>query len=190
MGGCVGVDVAKSHLDGVLGPDGEVERIENGPASVRRLVRKLHKLDFDRVVLESTGQFERILFEALEDSGIPAYRINPFRVRRFGEGMGARAKNDSIDAKLLALVGEKAEPEERPKRTNGERLIGDLSARRRQLIANMTAEKNRLEHASGCGAKVIRSLVRTLEWHIERLEGPMDHLIAKDERQRQDFARL
>ena len=148
MGQCVGVDVAKNHLDWVLGPNGKVERIENSPAAVRRLVRRLRRLDFDRVVLESTGQYERLLFEALEDEGIPVCRINPFRVRRFGEGMGVLAKNDSIDAKLLALYGEKAEPEERPKKTDRERLLGDLSARRRQLIANMTAEKNRLEHAS------------------------------------------
>ena len=55
MGVCIGVDVAKAHLDWVLGPQGAVERIENTPAAVRRLVRKLRKIDFDRVILESTG---------------------------------------------------------------------------------------------------------------------------------------
>ena len=149
MGVCIGVDVAKKHLDWVLGPNGEVERIDNTAAAVRRLVRRLKRLDFDRVVLESTGQYERLLFEALEDEGIPVSRVNPFRVRRFGEGMGVLAKNDSIDARLLALFGEKVEPEQRPKKTERERLLCDLSARRRQLIANMTAEKNRLEHTSG-----------------------------------------
>jgi len=190
MGRCVGVDVAKNHLDWVLGPDGEVERIENSPAAVRRLVRKLGQLDFDRVILESTGQYERLLFEALEDSGIPVCRINPFRVRRFGEGMGVLAKNDSIDAKLLALFGEKVEPEERPKKTDRERLLGDLSARRRQLISNRTAEKNRLEHASGFVATEINRLIRTLERHIEKIENKIDQRIAEDERQRQDFVRL
>ena len=52
MGVCIGVDVAKKHLDWVLGPNGKVERIENTPAAVRRLVRRLRKLDFDRVVLD------------------------------------------------------------------------------------------------------------------------------------------
>ena len=190
MGRCIGVDIAKSHLDWVLGSDGEVERIDNSPAAVRRLVRRLRRLDFDRVVMEATGQYERLLFEALEDDGIPVCRINPFRVRRFGEGMGVLAKNDSIDAKLLALFGEKVEPEERPKKTERERLLGDLSARRRQLIANMTAEKNRLEHASGFVATEIKRLIRTLERHIEKLENKIDQLIAEDERQRRDFDRL
>jgi transposase len=190
MGVCIGVDVAKNHLDWVLGPKGEVERIDNSPAAVRRLVRRLRKLDFDRVILESTGQYERLLYEALEDAGVRVARVNPFRVRRFGEGMGVLAKNDSIDARLLALFGDKVEPEERPKKTDRERLLGDLSARRRQLIANLTAEKNRLEHASGYVAKEIKSLIRTVERHIEKLESKIDQLIAEDERQREDFARL
>jgi len=190
MGVCIGVDVAKAHLDWVLGPQGAVERIENTPAAVRRLVRKLRKIDFDRVILESTGQYERLLFEALEDEGIPVVRINPLRARRFGEGMGILAKNDSIDAKMLALFGEKVEPEERPRKTERERLLGDLSARRRQLIANMTAEKNRLEHASGYVAKEIRSLIQILERHIEKLEQKIDEIVAENERQRGDFERL
>jgi transposase len=147
-------------------------------------------MDFDRVILESTGQYERLLFEALEDKGIPVCRINPYRVRRFGEGMGVLAKNDAIDAKLLALFGDKAEPEERPKKTERERLLGDLSARRRQLISNMTAEKNRLEHASGYVATETRSLIRVLERHIEKLEAKIDQMISENEKQRNDFKRL
>lgn len=190
MGVCIGVDVAKKHLDWVLGPNGEVEKIENTPVAVRRLVRKLQRMDFDRVILESTGQYERLLFETLEDEEIPVCRINPYRVRRFGEGMGVLAKNDSIDAKLLALFGEKAEPEERAKKSERERLLGDLSARRRQLVANMTAEKNRLEHASGYVATEIKSVIRVLERHIEKLEVEIDKILAEDEKQRVDFKRL
>jgi len=190
MGVCIGVDVAKAHLDWVLGAEGEVERIDNRPAAVRRLVKRFTELDFRCVVLESTGQYERLLFETLQDEGIPVVRINPFRVRRFGEGMGVLAKNDSIDAKLLALFGEKVEPEERPKKTSRERLLGDLSARRRQLIANITAEKNRLEHASGFVASEIKGLIRFLEKRVERLEKKIDQAIAEDEKQQADFERL
>lgn len=190
MGVCIGVDVAKKHLDWVLSPNGEVKRIENTSVAVRRFIRKLQKMDFDRVILESTGQYERLLFEALEDEGIPVCRLNPYRVRRFGEGMGVLAKNDSIDAKLLALFGDKADPEERPKKTVRGRLLGDLSARRRQLISNMTAEKNRLEHTSGYVAKEIKSLIRVLERHIEKLEAKIDQILAQDEKQQGDFKRL
>ena len=190
MGVCVGVDVAKAHLDWVLGPDGDVERIENRPGAVRRLVRRLQKLDFDRVVLESTGQYERLLFEALQDEGVPVVRVNPLRVRRFGQGMSVLAKNDSIDAKMLALFGEKAEPEERPRTSSRERMLRDLAARRRQLIGMMTAEKNRLEHASKAVVSDVKSMVRLLEKRIEKLDVKIRETIAADPEQRENYRRL
>jgi transposase len=190
MGVCIGVDVAKRHLDWSLGAQGEVKRVSNTRAGVRRLVRQLESLEFDRVVLESTGQYERLLYETLADSSVPVVRINPVRARRFGQGMGVLAKNDAIDARLLALFGEKADPEERPRRTLRERLLGDLAARRRQLIANITAEKNRLEHASKCVASEIRGLIRILEKRVERLDMKIDGVIAQDEKRRRDFDRL
>jgi len=187
---CVGVDVAKGHLDWVLGAQGEVKRVPNSKASVGRLVRKLRTIEFDRVVLESTGQYERLLFESLQDEGIPAVRLNPLRVRRFGEGMGVLAKNDAIDARMLALFGEKAEPEVRPRRTTRERLLCDLAARRRQIIGLITSEKNRLEHAAPCVIAEVRGLVRILENRIEKLDHKIDGVISEDEKQKGDFERL
>jgi len=190
MGVCIGVDVAKSHLDWVLGPKGDVKRIPNNTAGVSRLVRKLHRLKFDCVVLESTGQYERLLFEALGKEGISVVRMNPVRVRRFGEGMGVLAKNDAIDARMLALFGDKAEPESRPHRTERERLLADLGARRRQLIGIITSEKNRLEHAASCVAAEVRSLIRVVENRVEKLDRKIDQVIAQDAKQKGDFERL
>lgn len=190
MGICVGVDVAKAHLDWALGPKGEAKRVPNTPAGVRRLVKQLGRLDFDCVVLESTGQYERLLFETLGDEGIPAVRVNPVRVRRFGQGMGVLAKNDAIDARMLALFGEKAEPEQRPQKTERERLLGDLASRRRQLILMIRSEKNRLHQAPTCVKADIRSLIRVLEGRVEKLDAKVDEVIAQDPKQRGDFERL
>ncbi len=190
MGVCIGVDVAKAHLDWALGRNGKVERIANSPLGVRRLVKRLHQLEFDLVVLEATGQYERLLYEKLAEEGIPVVRLNPVRVRRFGQGMGVLAKNDVIDARMLALFGEKAEPPRRPQRTSRERLLGDLAARRRQLIGIITAEKNRLEHASSCVSGDLRSLIRILENRVEKLDQKIDGVISEDEKQKGDFERL
>jgi len=190
MGVCAGVDVAKAHLDWVVGSRGETERCPNTPAGVRRLVKRLSRLDFDRVVLESTGQYERALLEALEDEGVSVVRVNPVRVRRFAEGMGVLAKNDALDARILALFGEKADLAERPPKSPRERLLGDLASRRRQLISMITSEKNRLEHAKGWAGKDIRSHVRQLEKRVERLDAEIDRVVAEDAKQQGDFERL
>jgi transposase len=116
MGECIGVDVAKNHFDWAFGFNGRVERIPNTSAGVRRLLKKIDGLEFDSVVLESTGQYERLLWETLGDEGVPIVRLNPVRVRRFGQGMGILAKTDAIDARLLALFGEKVAPPIRPQK--------------------------------------------------------------------------
>ena len=190
MGVCIGVDVAKAHLDWTRGAKGRVERVPNNPAGVRRLLKELRRLSFDRVVLEATGQYERLLYETLGDEGVAVVRVNPVRVRRFGQGLGELAKNDAIDARMLALFGEKAEPKQRPLKTPRERLLGDLAARRRQLILMIRSEKNRLHQAPVCVRSDIRSLVRILERRVEKIDAHIDRVIAEDAKQRRDFERL
>jgi len=190
MGVCIGVDVAKAHLDWVVGSRGEVARLPNTPAGVRRLVRILSKHEVDRIVFESTGQYERRLLEALSDAALPVVQVNPVRVRRFAEGMGVLAKNDTLDAQVLALFGEKAEPTQRPRKSVRQRLLTDLAARRRQLIGMITAEKNRLEQARGWARRDVQSLLRVLEGRVERLDREIDRVVGQDPKQRGDFERL
>ncbi|MHC4066373.1 MAG: IS110 family transposase [Planctomycetota bacterium] len=128
----VGVDVSKDHLDWAKSPDSPVERIPNDTAGVRRLADRLRGLEVERVVVEATGGYERILVQSLADAMLPVVVVNPWRVRRFGEGLGKLAKTDRIDAQLLALFGERAKP---PIRAVSRGPETALIARRRQLIA-------------------------------------------------------
>ena len=190
MGECIGVDVSKNHFDWAFGFRGKVERIPNTATGVRRLLKKLRGLAFDSVVLESTGQYERLLFETLADEGMPVVRLNPVRVRRFGQGMGILAKTDAIDARLLALFGEKVSPPIRPPRSSRERLLCDLATRRRQLILMVQSEKTRLHQSPKCVAADVRSLIRVLEGRIKKLDFRVDLIIAEDSKQARDFIRL
>jgi transposase len=187
---CVGVDVAKAHLDWALGHESEVVRVANSPAGVRRLVRQLRRLCFDRVILEATGGYEELLHRALIDAGMPVVRVNPKRVRDFGKGMGVLAKNDAIDARLLALFGEKAEPAQRPQKGPRARKLAELATRRRQLIGLVRVEKNRLEHTPTWLAADARSLIRILERRIAKIDRKMDELISEDRAQQADFERM
>jgi len=148
MENCVGVDVSKHQLDWVLGGEGNVARVPNTPAGIRRLVAKLRSLEAALIVVESTGGYERVLTEALSGADLPVALVNPWRVRRFGEGLGELAKTDPIDARILALYGERARPRRRPLPGPRQRQMADLVRRRRQLIAMIVAEKSRLDTAS------------------------------------------
>ncbi len=180
MGVFIGVDVAKQHLDWAAGEQGEVTRCPNTPAGVRRLVAKLGEFDLELIVVESTGGYERSLTEKLSEAGLPVVLVNPWRVRRFGEGLGILAKTDPLDARVLALYGERARPERRPLPGPQQRQMADLVRRRRQLIAIIVAEKNRLDTSSSLIRRDIKSLVDVLERRVAKLDKKIDAAIEAD----------
>jgi transposase len=135
MAASVGIDVSKHSLEWCVGSEGRIQRTRNEPRPIAQLVRRLVASDPKRIIVESTGGYERKLVLKLAEACLPVVVVNPRRVRSFGQGMGILAKTDAIDARLLALFGEKVEPPVRPILQGTERLLADLVARRRQVVA-------------------------------------------------------
>ena len=180
MAVCVGIDVAKHSLEWSAGSEGEIHHARNEPRPIAQLVRRLVALDPERVVVESTGGYERALVSKLAEAGLPVVVVNPRRVRSFGEGMGFLAKTDAIDARLLALFGEKARPPIRPILQGTDRLLADLVARRRQLIAMIVAEKNRRDTATPTVRRTIDPVLHTLAKLVRDLERRIDATLRQD----------
>jgi len=177
---CIGIDVSKHALEWSVGAEGRIQHTRNEPRPIAQLVRRLAELDAERIVVESTGGYERKLVLKLAEAGLPVVVVNPRRVRRFGEGMGILAKTDAIDARLLALFGGKVEPPIRPILQGTERLLADLVARRRQLIAMVVAEKNRRDTAAEPVRRTIDALLRTLDQHIRDLDRKIEKPLLED----------
>jgi transposase len=176
----IGVDVSKHSLDWAAGPEEKIQHTRNEPRAIGALVRRLVTLDPERIVVESTGGYERALVSKLAEAGLPVVVVNPRRVRSFGEGMGFLAKTDAIDARLLALFAEKAQPELRPILQGTDRLLADLVARRRQLVSMIVAEKNRKETAARPIEKTIDPVLRTLRKLVRDLEKKIDAALLQD----------
>jgi len=143
-------------------------------------VASLKKLSFSLVVVESTGGYERRLIEALDRHSIPVALVNPWRVRRFGEGLGVLAKTDPLDARVLAIFGERATPPQRVPVSATQRLLADLVRRRRQLIGIVVGEKSRLENACREVRRDIQSLIQVLERRVAKLDERIDAAIVDD----------
>jgi transposase len=180
MAESVGIDVAKHTLEWCTGAEGKIQHARNEPRPIAQLVRQLVALDPARVVVESTGGYERTLVTKLAEAGMPVVVVNPRRVRSFGQAMGILAKTDAIDARLLALFGEKAEPAIRPILQGRARLLADLVARRRQLVAMVVAEKNRRETASAAVRRSIEAMLRTLATQVRELDRRIDQALGDD----------
>jgi transposase len=180
MAACLGIDVAKHTLEWAAGATGKIQHTRNEPRPIAGLVRRLVALDPERIVVESTGGYERRLVAKLAEAGLPVVVVNPRRVRSFGHGMGILAKTDAIDARLLALFGEKVEPPIRPILQGTDRLLADLVARRRQLVAMVVAEKNRRETACEPVRRSITAVLRMLANQLSELEKRIEKLLLED----------
>ena len=180
MAASVGIDVSKHSLEWCVGSEGRIQRTRNEPRPIAQLVRRLVASDPKRIIVESTGGYERKLVLKLAEAGLPVVVVNPRRVRSFGQGMGILAKTDAIDARLLALFGEKVEPPVRPILQGTERLLADLVARRRQVVALIVAEKSRRDTASDPVRRLMAPLLRSLESHLDKLDARIEKVLLED----------
>jgi transposase len=99
------------------------------------------------IVLEATGSLEAAVVTALAAASLPVVVVNPRHVRNFAKATGRLAKTDTIDAQMLARFGEAVNPQPRPLKNKQVKHLQALTARRRQLVRMLTAEKNRLSSA-------------------------------------------
>jgi transposase len=90
----------------------------------------------------------------------------------------------------LALFGERARPPRRPLPGPTQRQLADLIRRRRQLIAMVTAEKNRLDTATAVIKRDINALVKILERRVTKIDERIDAAIAADPEKAENWERL
>ena len=178
----IGVDVCKDFLDAHARPTGLRQRFANDPAGIEQLVAWAQALAPDRVVLESTGPYQKAAAGALLAAGLPAVVVNARQVRDFAKGTGQLAKTDRIDAAVLAHFGEVVATVVRPLPEPEVQEFRDLRDRRGQLVRMLAAEKNHRHAARGASAEVLKNIdkhIAFLRRQVEDLEGRMDRLVAE-----------
>ena len=108
----VGIDVSKGYVDFFV-LNSKANRSGQRPRRVRELIAlaaELATLEPQLVVLEATGGLETAVWAALEAAGLRVAVVNPKRVRDFARSLGLLAKTDRLDARVLALFGERLRP--------------------------------------------------------------------------------
>jgi transposase len=97
-----GIDIGKGALDVACHPSGLAMRVDNTPAGHRRLADWLAGQRVDRIGLEASGGYERGVAAALRDAGFEVAVLQPRQVRAFALFRLKLAKNDRLDAALIA----------------------------------------------------------------------------------------
>lgn len=99
-----GVDVGKHWLDAAIHGLEDELTVENAPAGFADLIAWLKARQVSRVGLEATGGYERAVRLALEQAGFEVVVHQPLEVRLFARLKRRKAKNDKIDAGLIAAA--------------------------------------------------------------------------------------
>ena len=166
----VGIDISKDHLDVHVRPTGDSFRVRYDDAGLVTLVEHLRPLAPVVLVLEATGGYEVTVAATLASAALPVAVVNPRQVRDFARATGQLAKTDTLDARVLALFAEAVRPAARPVPDAQAAALGELIARRRQLVDMLGAEHNRRRLLRD------RRLQRHLEAHIAWLEEALRRL--------------
>jgi transposase len=100
---CAGIDTGKRKLDVAIDGSSEQQQFENTPEGHRTLSAWLRRHRTGRVGIEASGGYEQEVVIQLRRDGFVVIVFQPGQVRAYAKFHLQRAKNDKIDAALIAL---------------------------------------------------------------------------------------
>lgn len=140
-----GIDTAKHTLDVAVHGQGTHLTMTNDKAGWRRLAADLKGLAVARVGIEATGGYERGVAQHLRNAGFTVLVLQPVQTKAFARLNLRRAKNDRIDAALVAACAHLIEA---PGLAHDPRMLplADHLTFVEQIEEDITRAKTRIEH--------------------------------------------
>lgn len=150
-----GIDTAKDKLDIAVHGRSERWQVENASRGWQHLGSELTKAGVSRVGIEATGGYERGVVKHLRAIGLTVLVLQPIQVRAYARMHLRRAKNDALDAMLIAactaaINDPRIEPDARLTE------LADHLTFVEQIEEDIARLKTRLEHI---GERRLRRLV-------------------------------
>src|SRR6202047_5016354 len=99
---CAGIDTGKRKLDIALDGSSEQLQIGNTPEGYKTLSDWLRRHRVKRIGIEASGGYEQAVVAELRRKGFVVVVFQPAQVRAYAKFHLLRAKNDKIDAALIA----------------------------------------------------------------------------------------
>jgi transposase len=140
-----GIDTSKAKLDVAIHGSAEHWQVANTKAGWRCLAAQLRKKEIGRIGIEASGGYERGVIKHLRENGFTVVLLQPIQVRAYARAHLLRAKNDRIDAALIAACTAAID---RPHIEPDPRLeeLADYLTFVEQIEEDMARLKTRLEH--------------------------------------------
>ena len=183
---CIGIDVSKDSFVAAYPKKSgySTKTFLNTTSGVRQFITSLP--EDSHCVMEATGNYSMLLLYLLQQANIIVSMENPQKIKHFARAMLSTTKTDEIDAKLIALYGEKMEPA--PYKIPSESIIMLKQKRTvlRQLKKQLTMMVN-LQHSLSVlpkqdpTAKVVtEQTIKHLRKQISKMEEEITNLSNKE----------
>src|SRR3954454_12245976 len=175
-----GIDVPQDRLDVLLLPEATRFSVANDEPGWNALIARLRGLPVAAIGLEPSGGYERGVIRALLAASLSVRRINPNRLRQFPRARGGLAKNDPLDAGLIAEDGT-TQPTHVVRHAPAAARIAEIVTMRRQLCDEHVAVENQAAQLEDAMLRRLakRRLAR-IETDIRLLDKRLAEMIAAD----------
>jgi transposase len=173
-----GIDVAKDKVDACIRSLSQRQTFPSTAEGRRALVRWLRKHKVGKTAMEASGGYERDWAKALREAGTEVRIVDPKRVRSFAQSAGRLAKNDPIDAEMIAWFAETF-PDAPGQAYDAERekLVQIVTARQ-ALLDLQTSLQNRGEHSTPeVVQKMQARLLKKIAVEVAKLEAAIAAMI-------------
>jgi transposase len=177
-----GIDVSKNRLDVMVLPEEQCSSVPNDAAGWANLVEQLRGCSIAAIGIEACGGYERGVMRALLAAGMPVRQVNPFKLRQFARASGVLAKNDPLDARMIASFVTIMPTRPAQRQAPAAERLAEILAIRRQLSAEKVAAENasRLLEDAMLQRLSRRRIVR-LAADIDLLDKRMVEIVATDD---------
>lgn len=178
----IGIDVSKdSFVAAYPSKSGYTTKtFKNIANGVRQFINSLP--EDCHCVMEATGNYSMLLLYLLQKANITVSMENPQKIKHFARAMLSTTKTDVIDAKLIAMYGEKMEPEPYKIPSESILLLKQKRTVLRQLKKQLTMWTNLQESMEPLPKKdpaskvAIEQTIKFLRKQISKLEDEITHL--------------
>jgi transposase len=176
-----GIDVSKDRLDIMVLPEQQCLSVHNDASGWAELVERLRSFAIAAIGLEATGGYERGVMRALLAAGMSVRQINPFRLRQFARASGVVAKNDPLDARMIASFVSVMPTRSAQRHTPAVERLAETLAVRRQLNSEKIAAENAARLLEDpMLQRLSRRRIARLSADVEKLDERMVEVVAAD----------
>ena len=174
----VGIDVAKDKVDACMRSLALRRTYPCTAKGQRELIVWLGKHKAAKAVMEASGGYERGWAKTLRAAGIEVRVVDPKRVRSFARSAGRLAKNDTIDAEMIAWFAETFDQAPSQAHDAARQKLAQMVNARQGLLDLQTTLQNRDEHSDVQEVHQMHArLLKKIIGEVVRLEAAIAALI-------------